>query len=93
MGPDRRLGVWTLTRRRSRMRFWIPMLLTWVASGALFAWGSWKAVFMFAVASAYPSPEHRWTLALENHAGALAGLLLLVVLLLLLGDREHALRQ
>ncbi|GAT70189.1 PAT1 domain containing protein [Planomonospora sphaerica] len=86
-------GVWTLTRRRSGMRFWVPVLLTWVASGSLFAWGSWRALFMFATTSAYPSPEPRWALALEHHFGALAGLLILLVLLLLIGDRGHASRR
>ncbi|MEV1319822.1 hypothetical protein AB0J14_27505 [Micromonospora arborensis] len=83
-------GVWTVTRRRAGTGVRMPMLLTWVASGSLFAWGSWKAIFAYAVTSSFPSPEPPVTLAVENHFGALAGTMA-VVALLLVAERRHAL--
>ena len=49
-------GAWTLTRHSGRT----PLLLSWVASGFLFAWGSWKAVFSFEVTPEFPPPEQPW---------------------------------
>ncbi|WP_433320189.1 hypothetical protein ACQP0U_15785 [Micromonospora sp. CA-269861] len=77
-------GVWTISRQRAGASVRTPMLLTWVASGCLFAWGSWKAIFTYAVTSSFPSPEAPVTLAVENHFGALAGAMAVVVLLLLI---------
>lgn len=74
-------GIWTVTRQRSGAGLRTSMLLTWVASGGLFAWGTWKAVFTYAVTSSIPSPEPPLTLAVENHFGAIAGMMLLLVLL------------
>ncbi len=65
-------GVWTAR----------PLLLTWLASGFLFAWGSWKAAFAFATTPEFPPPELPWVLPLQNHFGALAGLAILLVTLL-----------
>ncbi|GAB3972147.1 hypothetical protein V1634_07905 [Plantactinospora veratri] len=76
-------GAWTLTRHTGRA----PLLLSWLASGFLFAWGSWKAVFSFAVTPEFPPPEPPWVLALQNHFGAVAGLLILVVVLLTVADK------
>jgi hypothetical protein len=56
--------------------------LSWVASGFLFAWGSWKAIFSFAVVPEFPPPEPLWALAGINHFGALAGLAILLVALM-----------
>ncbi|MFG1869537.1 hypothetical protein [Micromonospora arborensis] len=83
-------GLWTMTRRRAGAGFRTPMLLTWVASGSLFAWGSWKATFAYAVTSSFPSPEPPVTLAVENHFGALAGSVAVVALLLVV-ERRRAL--
>ncbi|MCI4063417.1 hypothetical protein MRQ36_12860 [Micromonospora sp. R77] len=77
-------GLWRLTRRVSRA----TLLLSWLASGFLFAWGSWKATFSFAVAPESPSPEQPWVSTLENHFGAVAGLLILVVVLLTVAERR-----
>ncbi|MEU7754436.1 hypothetical protein [Micromonospora sp. NPDC049171] len=83
-------GTWAVLRRRAGAGLRTPMLLTWVASGGLFAWGSWKAIFTYAVASSFPSPEPPLTLAAQNHLGALAGAMLLVVLLLVAAHRATA---
>ncbi|GAA2754949.1 hypothetical protein [Actinopolymorpha rutila] len=53
-----------------------------MASGALFAWSSWRAAFVFAVPSVYAGPEYPVVQALGNHLGALAGLAILILLLL-----------
>ncbi|WP_328475095.1 hypothetical protein OHA21_17445 [Actinoplanes sp. NBC_00393] len=71
-------SVWTLTRRTSRA----PLFVAWLASGFLFAWGSWKAAFSFAVTPEFPPPEQPWVLTLQNHFGAVAGLMILIVVLL-----------
>lgn len=81
-------GVWTALRRGASASLRTPMLLTWVASGGLFAWGSWKAIFTYAVTSSFPSPEPPLALAVQNHVSALAGALLLVVLLLVAAHRH-----
>ncbi|WP_326557246.1 hypothetical protein [Micromonospora sp. NBC_01796] len=78
-------SAWTLTRNTGR----VPLLLSWLASGFLFAWGSWKAVFSFAVTPEFPPPEQLWTLALQNHFGAAAGLLVLVVILLTVSEKAE----
>lgn len=78
-------GAWTLTRHAGRA----PLLLSWPASGFLFAWGSWKAAFSFAATPEFPPPEQPWVLTLQNHFGAVAGLLLLVVILLTVADKAE----
>ncbi|BCJ47849.1 hypothetical protein GCM10010168_22080 [Actinoplanes ianthinogenes] len=75
-------SVWTLTRHTGRL----PLLAAWLAAGFLFAWGSWKAVLSFAVTPEFPPPEQPWVLAAQNHFGAVAGLLILVVVLLTVAD-------
>ncbi len=38
-------GVWVLLRARSAMPLWIPVTVSWLASGFLVAWGCWKLPF------------------------------------------------
>lgn len=76
-------AVWTLARPGAHGR--VPLLTAWVASGFLFARGGWRATFMPAVAPVFTPPEHLWVLALQNQAGALAGLAMLLVTLLAVG--------
>ncbi|SFF70109.1 hypothetical protein SAMN05421678_101511 [Actinopolymorpha cephalotaxi] len=83
-------GAGRLGRRRSGPPSRGALLFTWVASGALFAWGSWRATFVFAVPSAYSAPELPAVQALQNHLGALAGLVILVLLLLTVAGPVHA---
>ncbi|SDS48180.1 hypothetical protein [Actinopolymorpha singaporensis] len=75
-------GARSLGRHRGGPPSRVALLLTWVASGALFAWSSWRAAFVFAVPSAYSAPEYPAVQALGNHLGALAGLTILILLLL-----------
>jgi hypothetical protein len=35
-------GVWVLLRARSAIPLWIPVTVSWLASGFLVAWGCWK---------------------------------------------------
>lgn len=74
-------GVWTVTHRGDAGSR-ISLLVTWVASGFLFAWGSWKATFAFAVVTEFPPPEPLWILAGINHFSPLAGLAILLVVLM-----------
>ncbi len=71
-------GIVAVTHRGAGGR---TLLLTWVASGFLFAWGSWKAAFTSATAAEFPSPDLPWMLALQNHFGALTGLAVLLIAL------------
>jgi hypothetical protein len=86
-------GGWLLGRGSSRVPLGLTVLLTWVASGSLFAWGSWKQAFLFAATALPPAPEPSAVRALLNHVGALAGLLLLVVMVLALSTRSPAPRS
>jgi hypothetical protein len=38
-------GVWVLLRARSAIPLWIPVTMSWLASGFLVAWGCWKLPF------------------------------------------------
>jgi hypothetical protein len=38
-------GVWVLLRARSAIPLWIPVTISWLASGFLVAWGCWKLPF------------------------------------------------
>jgi hypothetical protein len=38
-------GVWVLLRARSAMPLWIPVIVSWLASGFLVAWNCWKLPF------------------------------------------------
>ncbi len=38
-------GVWVLLRARSAIPLWIPVTVSWLASGFLVAWGCWKLPF------------------------------------------------
>ncbi|GAA4607781.1 hypothetical protein GCM10023107_83190 [Actinoplanes octamycinicus] len=78
-------SAWRLTRHTGRL----PVVLAWLASGFLFAWGSWRAVFSFAVTPEFPSPEPTWVLTLQNHVSAVTGLLILVVVLLTVSDQAE----
>lgn len=75
-------GARSLGRHRSGPPSRVTLLLTWVASGALFAWSSWRAAFVFAAPSEYSAPEYPVVQALGNHLGALSGLTILILLLL-----------
>ncbi len=71
-------GIVAATHRGAGGR---TLLLTWVASGFLFAWGTWKAAFTYATVAEFPSPDLPWMLALQNHFGALTGLAVLLIAL------------
>ncbi|NDL57668.1 hypothetical protein [Phytoactinopolyspora mesophila] len=79
-------GIWALTHRRTRLRFWVPSLLTWVSSGSLFAWGAWKGLFTAAVPP--DVPEHPFALAAVNQLSTMAGVVIGLTLLLVLHDRR-----
>ena len=67
-------ALWAVTVRGGGA---VARLLVWVASGMAFAWGSWKTVLAYAVTT----PETPWALAVVNHFGALAGAVMLLLLL------------
>jgi hypothetical protein len=84
-------GAWAilaLTSRRAARRFLVPMLISWVASGMLFAYN----LFFSLRADAQASPESPLARVVATQAGIVLGLLMALIILLVLHDRRHALR-
>lgn len=77
-------GIWALTHRRLHVRFWIPMLLTWVSSGTSFAYGM---PLLASVNADDTRPEHRVVYAMQTQSGAMLGLIMGLTALLVLHDR------
>jgi hypothetical protein len=75
--------------RRGRMPFWIPLTMTWVGGGFLFAWGLWHLIVVLG-----DTPLARGGgLALVNFASLIrliAGLVIGVLMLVVIAEREAA---
>jgi hypothetical protein len=37
-------GVLVMVHRLGRIPFWVPLAVTWVGAGSLFAWGAWSLI-------------------------------------------------
>jgi hypothetical protein len=65
-------GAALLIAYRARMRLWGPLVVAWLGSGALFAWGAWSAVVLLGdtfLADGTPA----WPSLVNVAAGALIG--------------------
>jgi hypothetical protein len=77
-----------LHRLRGAMRFWVPLSLTWVGGGYLFAWGLWNLInvlgdtMLVRNASAMPLAN------LASLVQLIAGLVIGVVMLVQLAERQ-----
>jgi hypothetical protein len=84
-------GAWSLRRGRpSTWPVWLPVTLTWLASGYLFAWSVWKLPFtayLAVVSSPTHWPEQLGIAAAENVVGAVTGVILLLLVLRVAGNR------
>lgn len=64
---------------RVRGPFWVPVVVTWLGAGSLFAWGAWAAVISFGdTFLAGAGPE--WSSLLDLAGGLLIGLTALALL-------------
>jgi hypothetical protein len=82
-------GAWAvlvLTSRRGARRFLFPMLVSWVASGMLFAYN----LFSSLRADAQASPEHPLARVAATQVGIVLGLVMALIVLLVLHDRRRA---
>lgn len=64
---------------RVRGPFWVPVVVTWVGAGSLFAWGSWTAVTSFGD-TFLADGEPEWPALLDVGGGVLIGLTSLALL-------------
>lgn len=75
-------SVWALSSRsRAHVPMWLPMTAGFVASGSLFAWNAWRALWaLIPIAESAPmrSPV---AAAIEHSTAMAAGLLILVIVL------------
>lgn len=65
-------GALVMTHR-IKGRFWVPVVVTWLGAGSLFAWGSWSAVNAIA-ATFLARNAPVWPPLLDLTGGALIGL-------------------
>ncbi|MFI7674792.1 hypothetical protein [Actinophytocola sp. NPDC049390] len=72
-------GVLVMTNR-VRGRFWVPVVVTWVGAGSLFAWGMWTVVNRLGDTFLVGGPAPVWPALLDVTAGCLIGLTSLVLL-------------
>lgn len=64
---------------RVRGPFWVPVVVTWLGAGSLFAWGAWAAVISFGD-TFLAGGEPQWSALLDVGGGVLIGLTSLVLL-------------
>ncbi|MET7459911.1 hypothetical protein [Nonomuraea sp. NPDC005501] len=77
-------SVWALSRWGGpRTPLWLPMAAGFVASGSLFAWGSWKLLWVL-LPGAYRPYEYRGVAVAEHAIAIVTGVAVLLTLL-----REH----
>lgn len=84
-------GVLMMVHRVRRIPFWLPLTVTWVCAGSLFAWGLWPLINVLGQTALVRDrpPE----MALVNYAGLLkliGGLVIGLVMLFLLAERRPA---
>ncbi|NUW34341.1 hypothetical protein HTZ77_23295 [Nonomuraea sp. SMC257] len=74
-------SVWALGRRGApRTPLWLPMAAGFVASGSLFAWGSWKLLWVL-LPGAYRPFEYRGVAVAEHALAIVTGVAVLLTLL------------
>ncbi|MBT2384908.1 hypothetical protein [Streptomyces sp. ISL-11] len=88
-------ALWSLTTRRTtrratRLPLWIPVTLTGVASGSLFAWGGWKlpvTLYFAVVPHGDPQPQNLVVAASQHAVSIATGATMLYALLRVLRRR------
>ncbi|MEV4893201.1 hypothetical protein AB0K48_27840 [Nonomuraea sp. NPDC055795] len=73
---------WSLVAARpSRLPLRVPMALTFLASGSLFAWGCWKLLWSVVRPGGFVTPEYPVVAVTEHALSVCAGLVLMAVVL------------
>ncbi|UED82894.1 hypothetical protein [Streptomyces profundus] len=83
-------GLVALTTRRGSRRFLPPMGAAWVSSGMLFAYSVYNLLTLTDMQQ--PAPEHPLAAAATREIGAVLGVLMGIVILMVLHDRGRVLR-
>ena len=78
-------GVWVLLRARSAIPLWMPVTVSWLASGFLVAWGCWKLPFALYLSVRSEAsavwPEQLGVVAAQLLLGITVGAAILLVVL------------
>jgi hypothetical protein len=82
-------GILVLTSRRGSKRFLPPMAAAWISSGMLFAYDLFSAMRTDSQAS----PEYPLARVLSTEAAIVLGVMMVMIILLVLHDRRHAVRN
>jgi hypothetical protein len=82
------VGILALVHRRGRERFWVPLAITWLGAGALFAWGLWGTVNVLAASALVRGADPQPIAHLHDLAKVLAGLVIGLTALMVLAERR-----
>jgi hypothetical protein len=84
------VGILALVHRRGRERFWVPLAVTWLGAGALFAWGLWGTVNILAGSALVRGADPQPIAHLHDLAKVLAGLVIGLTALMVLAEQRAA---
>ncbi len=82
------VGILALVHRRGRGRFWVPLAVTWLGAGALFAWGLWGTVNILAGSALVRGADPQPIAHLHDLAKVLAGLVIGLTALMVLAEQR-----
>jgi hypothetical protein len=82
------VGILALVHRRGRGRFWVPLTVTWLGAGALFAWGLWGTVNILAGSALVRGADPQPIAHLHDLAKVLAGLVIGLTALMVLAEQR-----
>lgn len=82
--------LWTVHRFRAGTRLVLPLTLTWLGAGAMFAWGLWGLVNVLGTTALTRGAEAMPLLHLNDLAKVLAGLVIGLAALMFLAERRRA---
>lgn len=89
------LGAWgllVLTSRQASRKFLPPMAAAWISSGMLFSYNLFSVLSSISP-NAKPSPEYPIAQVLTTEFGIILGLMMGMIILLMLHDRQRATRN
>lgn len=82
------VGILALVHRRGRERFWVPLAVTWLGAGAVFAWGLWATVNILAGSALVRGGDPQPIAHLHDLAKVLAGLVIGLTALMVLAEQR-----
>jgi hypothetical protein len=87
-------GVLMMVHRIGRdAPFWLTLVLTWVGSASLFAWGLWQLILVLGQAALLRDTDGGALANLGALLRLISGLVIGLLMLLALAERRHALRS